>query len=74
VHREVLLADRVQRRDQRDQERGVADGEQGAAAAVQLTRVPPFGQAAIADDIGDPDAEQREDQQRVGGKLRERRG
>ena len=38
MHREVLLADGVQRRDQGNDQRGVADGEQAAARAIAARR------------------------------------
>jgi hypothetical protein len=74
VHCEVLLADAVQRRYQRDDQRRKADDEQAASTAIGGIGVLAPSEAAIPDQVREPDPDQRDEQQRIGLKLRERRG
>jgi hypothetical protein len=62
VDREILLAHRVQGRNQRDQQGGVADGEDAAPRAGVRVSPPPFRQAAVTDDVRQPDSDQREEE------------
>jgi hypothetical protein len=67
----------VQRRDEGDEQGGVAEAEDGRPRALQDGRaggVAASGQAAVADAVGQADPEQRDQQQRVGLEANERRG
>jgi FtsZ-interacting cell division protein ZipA len=73
VHGEVLLAHGVQRRHEGDDQRRVADHEQAAPGAVRRVRVATPREPAIADQVRQADPDQRDQQQRVGLEVRERR-
>jgi hypothetical protein len=70
VDREVLLADGVQRRDQGDYQRGIANEEQSPARSIALVSVSALREPAVSDQVGDADYDQRQQQKRIGLKLR----
>jgi len=62
VHREELLAHGVQRRNQGDHQRRIADDEESAFGAVRRVCVAQLGKTAEADEIRQPDPDQRDEQ------------
>jgi hypothetical protein len=55
MYREKLLAEGVQRRDQGDDQRRVADEEQTGPRAISPVAVPPSRVAAVPDQVGQPE-------------------